>query len=180
MARSAPSDRGFEVSRTVDHVRLELGDVAVSPAEFITRVLSGRSDLSNLRIAWPEGERTASADEWLDRAARLFQPDALPSLDWPTVIVALALLEPRTGRAAVASGLFTLIAREITPALPEVLSDEGRKLLRRVPLAATVVGAAPPRELDGDDVHAMAFHPDSSSVVMGDAAGRIRSFDLSD
>jgi WD40 repeat protein len=185
MARSAPPARDLELSPTVDRVRLELRDAAVPPAEIITRILARHSEYGarraeTLAIAWPEDERTARAEEWLNRAVRLFQPDVLPKLHGRAVILALALLEPRTGRAAVASGLFTLLADELTPALPEALSGEGRKLLRRLPLAATVVSAAPPREFDGDDVHAVAFNPDCSSLVTGDAGGAIRIVDLSD
>jgi hypothetical protein len=184
MARSAPPARDLELSPTVDGVRLELGDAAVPPAALITRILARHSDYGARRaaalpIAWPDGERTAPADEWLDRATRLFQPDAVRTLHGRAAILALALLERRTGRAAVASGLFSVLARELSPPLPETLSDEGRRLLRRLPLGATVVGATPARELDGDDVHAVAFHPDCSAVATGDAGGRIRIFDLS-
>jgi hypothetical protein len=184
MARNAPPARELGLSPTVDGVRLELGDAACPPAEIIKRILGRHPEYgahkAALPIVWPEGERTARAEEWLDRAARLFQPDAVSTFHGRAVILALALLEPRTGRAAVASGLFTLLAGEIQPALPGALSDEGRKLLRRLPLAATAVRAAPPRELDGDDVHAVAFHPDCSSLVTGDSAGRIRIIDVSD
>jgi WD40 repeat protein len=185
MASSEPSARTLERSPTVEGVQLELRDAAVPPAEIITRILARHPDYgarraAALTIAWPEGERTARAEEWLDRAARVFQPDSLGTLHGRAVILALALLKPRTGRAAVVSGLFSLLAEEIRPALRETLSDEGAKLLHRLPLAATVVGAAPPRELDGDDVRAVAFHPDSSLLVTGDAHGRIRTFDLSD
>jgi hypothetical protein len=76
MAPSAPHAREFKLSPTVDGVRLELRDAAVPPAEIITRILDRHADYgahkaAALTTAWPEGERTARAEEWLDRAARL-------------------------------------------------------------------------------------------------------------
>src|SRR5215204_8120 len=110
MAASVPQFRELPLTPTVDGVRRELTGAPVIAADIVERILElHRSDYAPDKadlpdVSWPPGARRLPVEQWLARAAAVIRPEAHSSLHGRVAIIALGLVDSRSGRAMVQSG----------------------------------------------------------------------------
>lgn len=185
MAASVPRVRELPLTPTVDNVRRALSGAPVVVSDIVERILElHRSDYAGDEavlpdVSWPQDARRLPVEQWLARAAALIRPEAHSSLHGRVAILALGLVDSRSGRAMVHSGLFNAIARQLKPPLYDSLSEQGARLLQRIPLAATACGF-PARGLSaGAKAYAVAFDG-SGRLAVGGEDDRVRIFEPPD
>jgi hypothetical protein len=175
----------LELSPTVTDVAGELAGASVTAQQLCEAVLRRHDEYGDdaaraTTVAWPPRALRQPTGRWLEAIRRLYRPGAHTPLHGRVVILGAALVDRYSGRALLESGLFALLAGELRTPLLEDLSDEGRRAIAALPLAATVAGAAPERTLTVPDdglsgrlqVRDVALTSDGS-VVTGVDAGII-------